>query len=147
MVGYEVRNEKGKICVKIALCKGQGEITGEIWSEFTPRMAQSLADDIYAELENIRVKSPEEGLDEHTKDGRTELMKFMDEHKGEFHATCEKKVKCGLTRCVFNKPSLTSLYEYEVLKLISKDDIERVCCKKYVGIDEEGKCFSFQNKQ
>ncbi len=53
MVGYKVRSEDGKIFIKMSLCKGQGELTGEIWGEFEPRMAQSLADDIYQKLEEV----------------------------------------------------------------------------------------------
>ncbi|MFW6144315.1 MAG: hypothetical protein ACOC55_01915 [Candidatus Natronoplasma sp.] len=53
MTGYDVRSEDGKIFLKVALCKGQGELTGEIWAEFEPRMAQSLADDVYSELNEV----------------------------------------------------------------------------------------------
>lgn len=53
LVGHDVRSEDGKIYIKFGLCKGHGELTGEIWGEFEPREAQSLADEIYQELEEV----------------------------------------------------------------------------------------------
>lgn len=50
MVGHKVRREGDAIFVCMMLCKGMGEITGEIWFELELGEAQSLADEIYGEF-------------------------------------------------------------------------------------------------
>jgi len=115
MVGYEVREEDGKIHLKISLCKDQGELTGEIWGELEPRMAQSLADDIYQHIEELEerenppqetdrtdiqlpevVSIPQDQIDHGKKVGAELEKKRRDMDKDNRGAHSEKKAKTTL---------------------------------------------------
>lgn len=53
MVLHKVRVENNLVYICISLCKGHGEITGDIWFELDPDEVQSLAEEIFQILPEL----------------------------------------------------------------------------------------------